>query len=139
MIRVGMALLGLALTVPALAQQSKPRTFKGPRIAVEPARFDFGEVLQNRTVEKEFSIRNHGSQPLQIERLVTDCGCTAALIETTDKTVEPGGRVKIRVKLQTRRSRGRIVKRVLVRSNDTGRRSFEIKLQATVVPEKAKG
>jgi hypothetical protein len=131
-----MVLLGLALTVPALAEQGKPKTFRGPRIAVEPARFDFGEVLQNRTLEKEFFISNHGSKPLQIQRLVTDCGCTAALIETKDKTIEPGGRVKVRVTLQTRRALGRIQKRVLVRSNDTGRRSFEIKLQATVVSEK---
>lgn len=136
MSRVGVAILALALAGPGLAEEPKPRVFKGPRIAVEPAGFDFGEVLQNRTLEKEFSVRNHGSQPLKIQRLVTDCGCTAALIAAEDKTVEPGGAVKMRVKLQTRRSRGHILKRVLVRSNDQGRRSFEVKLEATVVPEK---
>jgi len=129
------ALVGLALAGRAGGEEAKPKPFKGPRIVVEPASFDFGEVLQNRTLEKKFTIRNHGSEPLKILKLTTDCGCTAALIEAEDKTIEPGGSLSMQVKLRTRRSLGRIAKRVLVRSNDAGRRSFEVKLQATVVAE----
>ena len=125
--------LGLVMTTPLLAEETKPASpVKGPRIVVEPASFNFGEVLQNRTLHKEFTIRNQGSEELVIDKIVSDCGCTVVGFETKDKRIEPGGGATMRVRLNTRSFAGRIVKRVLVRSNDRSRRSYEVKLTATV-------
>jgi hypothetical protein len=125
--------VSLVMTTPLLAEETKPAApVKGPRIVVEPASFNFGEVLQNRTLHKEFTIRNQGSEELVIDKIVSDCGCTVVGFETKDKRIEPGGGATMRVRLNTRSFAGRIVKRVLVRSNDRSRRSYEVKLTATV-------
>ena len=130
---VAWVLLSLAMTTPLLAEETKPASpVEGPRIVVEPASFDFGAVLQNRTLHKEFTIRNQGSEELVIGRIVSDCGCTVVGFDKKDKRIEPGGGATMRVRLSTRSSAGRIVKRVLVRSNDPSRRSYEVKLLATV-------
>ena len=45
---------------------------------MEPPAFDFGEALPDKTLTKEFAIRNFGNQDLVIENVSTSCGCTAA-------------------------------------------------------------
>ena len=55
--RTCVAVLAAVLAAPAGAQEPRPLPAKGPRISVEPASFDFGKALQNRTLNKEFSIR----------------------------------------------------------------------------------
>jgi hypothetical protein len=136
MAAAGCALLAAAATAaPEDVARATPDP-AAPRITVEPARFDFGRVLQNKTVAKEFTIRNHGGADLLIERVSTTCGCTAAL--PGSKTVKPGSSTPLRVTLETRTAQGRLTRSVLVRSNDPARPSLELKVEATVVEGDAK-
>ena len=112
----------------------KPAAPKGPRISIEPASFDFGRAVKNRTLQKEFSIRNFGSEDLVIESVSTTCGCTAALPES--KLVKPGGATPLRVTLETRDYSGRVERKVLVRSNDPTTSLVEVTVVATVGAEK---
>lgn len=107
----------------------------GPRIAVEPSGFDFGRVLGGRSVNREFAIKNVGNADLVIEQVSTSCGCTAALLD--HKTVKPGASAALRVTLQTPNVPGRVVKSVLVRSNDASRNVTELKVEANVVAAEA--
>jgi hypothetical protein len=132
---VGLLVAGLLLA-PATEDKPAERKVRGPRIAVEPAGFDFGEVLPNKTVEKEFTVSNHGSGELVIERVVTDCGCTAALLD--DTRLAPGESAPLRASLKTGASLRVLRKRVLIHSNDLGRRSLEVLLTATVVEKTGK-
>ncbi|MCI0574119.1 MAG: DUF1573 domain-containing protein [Myxococcaceae bacterium] len=116
---------------PLTAAPASPAAAVAPRIAVEPTVFDFGRVLQHKTVQKEFTIRNHGGAELVIERVSTTCGCTAAL--PASKVVKPGGSTPLRVSLETRGASGKLTRSVLVRSNDPARPSLELKVEATVV------
>jgi hypothetical protein len=104
----------------------------GPRIRVEPSSFDFGKAAQNKTLHKEFSIRNFGNADLVIESATTTCGCTAALLES--KVVKPGGTTPLRVSLETRAYKGRVQRSVMVRSNDPEAELVEVKVEATVEP-----
>jgi hypothetical protein len=101
------------------------------QVRVEPERFDFGRVRPNRTLQKEFILRNFGDRELVIESVSTTCGCTAALLGT--KTVKPGGTSPLRVRLETRDYRGKVERRVLLRTNDPKTPLLEIPLTATVV------
>jgi hypothetical protein len=116
----------LLLAAAAWAADEAP----APRIRVEPERFDFGNVLPEKTLRKEFTIRNFGTAPLELESVSTTCGCTAALAGT--KTVEPGGSTPLRVTFETRRFSGKVERKVLVRSNDPKTPLVEVKLAATV-------
>jgi hypothetical protein len=129
-----------SLVLPALAQdgtkvvpapaQAAHANAAAPRLVVEPESFDFGKAQQEKTLEKEFRVRNLGAADLVIEDVVTTCGCTVA--EGYAKVVKPGGSTPLRVKLQTRNTTGRLARSVLVKSNDPSGRPVEIKVEAQV-------
>ncbi len=106
---------------------------RGPRIRVEPDSFDFGKVLPQRTLRKEFRIRNLGDQALVIGRISKSCGCTGAATGAT--TLRPGESTPLRVTVETRAASGTVEHKVLVRSNDPATPTLEILLRATVVAE----
>jgi hypothetical protein len=107
-----------------------------PRIAVEPASFDFGRVVPQRTLHRQFQVRNFGSADLDIERVSTSCGCTAALLD--NKVVKPGGSAALRVSFETRNYSGKVTRSVLIKSNDPAHPTVELKLEATVIPQPKK-
>jgi HYDIN/CFA65/VesB-like, Ig-like domain len=132
-IALGVALgLGLALTAARAEDAPKGAPTKPPRLSVEPAAFDFGKAVQNKTLQKEFSIRNFGGSDLVIEGVSTTCGCTAALL--SDKVVKPGGSTPLRVSVETRSYSGKMERTVLIRSNDPEASTTEVKVSVTVVP-----
>jgi hypothetical protein len=108
----------------------KPKA--APKISVEPATFDFGKALPGKTLEKQFSIRNFGDADLVIERITTSCGCTAGLMDDADKLLKPGASGQLRVRLQTRDYSGKLVRSVLVHSNDPATKVLEVKVEAMV-------
>lgn len=137
--RPGVALAALALAlalVPALHAADVPASpAAAPRIVIEPDTFDFGTVRAGRVVEKEFLVRNHGGADLVILSLVSSCGCTGAL--TDSSTVKPGGSTALRVRFTAPDAPGRLQKSVLVKSNDPARPAFEVKIEARISAEKA--
>lgn len=124
----------LALLVGTLAAGQEPSG--GPRIRVEPDGFDFGRALPGKTLRKEFALRNFGDAELLVEKITTTCGCTAALL--AERRIAPGGRVPLRVTLETRQDSGRVERRVLVRSNDPETPLVEVRLVVTVEPSEAR-
>jgi hypothetical protein len=133
------ALLVVAGAIAARADDTRPEGAKpaearpaagGPRIAVEPPSFDFGKALQNKTLQKEFSIRNLGDADLVLDSVTTSCGCTVA--DGYSKVVKPGASTHMQVTLQTRASSGKLQKSVLIKSNDPAKGLYELKLEATV-------
>jgi hypothetical protein len=122
---------------PSPAEQTQPAPpAEAPRIAVEPPLFDFGKVLPQKSVSREFVIRNFGKQDLLVDKVSTSCGCTVTDPPPPGKMVlKPGARQPLRVTLTTPANPGRLSKSVLVKSNDPDCAVFEIKLMATVVAE----
>jgi hypothetical protein len=131
------------LLLPAGAEEAKKAAAapvpdgKGPRISVEPDRFDFGKAVQNKTLAKEFSVKNYGTEDLVIENVSTTCGCTAALLDS--KVVKPGGTVPLRVTLETRSYSGKVERKILIRSNDPATSLLELKVEAMVSAASAAG
>ena len=103
-----------------------------PQISVEPTSFDFGKALPEKTLEKQFSIRNFGDADLVIEQVTTTCGCTAAFLDEESKVLKPGRSGQLRVRLQTRDYSGKVVRSVMVRSNDPAQKLLEIQVEANV-------
>lgn len=129
-------LIAALLLLPAGAEETKKAAAapvpeaKGPRISVEPDHFDFGKAVQNKTLAKEFSIKNYGTEDLVIENVSTTCGCTAALLDS--KVVKPGGTAPLRVTLETRSYSGKVERKILIRSNDPATSLLELKVEAMV-------
>jgi hypothetical protein len=132
-------LLLAAATAPALGlglgDDAKPaEAQKGARISIEPTSFDFGNALPNKTLTKEFVLKNFGTENLVIEGVTTTCGCTVA--SGYDKLVKPGGTTNLRVSLETRNSSGRVERKIAVKSNDPEKAIAEVTVIATVRAEK---
>jgi uncharacterized protein DUF1573 len=127
--------LGVLLAVLCIssAQAEEKEEKKGPRVSVDPISFDFGRAVQNKTLQKEFNVRNFGDEDLVIEGVTTTCGCTAAFMDEDGKVMKPGTSRPLRVTLQTREYSGKVARTVLVRTNDPTRKLVEIKVEATVV------
>lgn len=121
------ALLGLSAASAPAQRSSKSKD--GPRMEIAPAEHDFGNVQQNQKLVYEFIVMNTGTEELEIKRLSTTCGCTAAI--TKDRTVPPGGSTKLEVTFETRKYKGFIERSVSVASNDPGRVQ-QVRLKAFV-------
>jgi hypothetical protein len=104
---------------------------EGPRLAVEPAGFDFGRLREGATVSKTFVLRNVGSTTLSIEKVSKDCGCT--VVEGWKERLAPGEATEMKVALRVGQSRGRLVRNVIVKSNDSESPLTEVKIQAEIV------
>jgi hypothetical protein len=87
-----------------------------PKLVVEQPTFDFEEVLQGQTVQHTFHFSNDGNEPLQIKKVKSSCGCTAALLSA--KTLAPREKGKVQVKFDSTRFRGAVTKTISLYSND---------------------
>lgn len=52
----------------------------GPKISVDNAVYDFGEVLEGIAVIHTFILSNVGDESLAIEQVHTSCGCTTTAV-----------------------------------------------------------
>jgi hypothetical protein len=125
------------LVGPSAPRTEVARDPAGPRLVVEPSRFDFGSALPGKRLTKEFSLRNMGSAPLRIEKLASSCACTAFLLDEKDRTLPPGRSAPLRVTLTTPARPGRVVETVSLTTNDGERAVTEISVEATVAERKA--
>jgi hypothetical protein len=132
------ALLAAALlaAAPCGSAPKSPAADEGPRLAVEPARFDFGDTLPRRRLTKEFILRNVGSAELVIENISTSCACAAFLLDAKQRRLAPGRSAPLRVTLSTPRTPGPLVEKVRVESNDAVRPQAELEVAANVKPAK---
>jgi len=136
--RFSVVIAAVACAAALGAQQTPPASPKpsaapvGPRIAIEPASFDFGTALPHKTLNKDFVIKNFGGAELVIESISTTCGCTIGQMET--RNLKPGVAVPLRVSLETRSYSGIVQRSVLIRSNDPTKALLEVKVQANVQP-----
>lgn len=77
--------------------------------------YDFGSITQGEKVTHEFIINNTGTKPLEIENVVTRCGCSVA--EYAKDPIPPGASTKIKVTIDTKGMEGKQVKSVTVVAN----------------------
>jgi len=63
-------------------------THAAPKVTVDEAHHDFGRVSSQQPVEHTFVIKNEGTEPLEILKSRSSCGCTVAAI--SQRTLAPG-------------------------------------------------
>src|SRR5574342_372942 len=114
---VAVAVLLLSSGEPLPAQTSKS---VGARMEIEPSEHDFGSARQDQKLVYEFVVKNTGTEDLELLRIATSCGCTAAL--PAERIVPPGGSTTLEVTLETRKYKGVLERSVSVASNDRTRR-----------------
>jgi len=132
-VTVSVSVLAVMCVAAAGTSVAQRKTKAGPVMEIEPKDHDFGGVQQDQKLVHEFTVRNVGTEDLEIRRISTSCGCTAAIL--ADSIVKPGESTTLEVVLETRKYKGVIDKSVSVASNDR-ERVRTIRVRAFVeVPE----
>ena len=103
----------------------------GARLSVEPAAFDFGNVLPGKVLQRDVALRNVGDAELVIKEVLTTCDCTVVGEYAT--RLAPGSGTSLRVQLTTPAREGRTEQRVSIETNDPERPKAEVTVVATVV------
>jgi len=101
-----------------------------PHMAFEELEYDFGIAGPGDRITHIFKFTNVGSEPLQITRLCTSCGCTAALL--SKKEILPGSSGEIRATFETKRFEGDQETTITVHSNDPDDPEIELTIIGTI-------
>lgn len=114
-------LLVAFLVVRGSAQQtnSAPPAMAPPKVACAAPSWDFGRAANSSTVEHVFELANEGGAELQIQKVSTGCGCTAA--RAGADRVGSGGKTQVSVSLSLAGRTGRQRKSIYVHTNDPER------------------
>lgn len=135
---VGALAVALALLAPAAPGQPAPPAPQPPAaspgapppfvVAPEPV-WDAGIVAKGIKVAHEFTLRNTGTQVLQIREVRPACGCT---VVSYDSTIAPGTAGKVRAEVDTAGFSGAIAKDVAVFTSDPGNPMIQLTIRAQV-------
>jgi hypothetical protein len=112
-----------------------------PKITLSQEAWDFGSVRHLEKPELTISISNTGTAELEILKVGTSCGCTAA--EPEKLNLLPGEATPLKITYNTRGKRGRTGADVTIESNDkiTPKKVFhitgEVKRAVRIEPEYA--
>jgi len=110
-----------------------------PNIKFDHLTYDFQIAGPARKIHHTFRFTNTGSKTLVIDRLNTDCGCTAAMI--SEKNIQPGKSGAIKTTFETKKYEGKQKKSITVYSNDPDNPEIQlvikgiIKRHVAVVPQ----
>jgi hypothetical protein len=103
-----------------------------PKIHVETARVEIGELNAGETAEVEFLLTNTGTEPLKIQKVETSCGCLAS---RCPETLAPGEKGALKVKLVSKTHwSGPLEKPITVRSNDPDQPAVDLQIVARMRP-----
>ena len=91
--------------------------FTLPKAYVRENTHDFGKIAEGPRYFHTFFIKNTGKDTLKILKVMSSCGCTAALLSS--KNIAPGDSAKLEVAFDSRGYAGvKILKHVYVLTND---------------------
>jgi hypothetical protein len=104
----------------------------GPRIAFDALGHDFGNVIAGRTAIHLFRFKNTGDQKLVIQDVTSSCGCTAAVLKSSEVLPGEAGQIEVRFSAN---SAGPFRKTIGVSSNDPRQPATTLTVSATVTPD----
>ncbi|HOX25548.1 MAG TPA: DUF1573 domain-containing protein [Candidatus Krumholzibacteria bacterium] len=101
-----------------------------PRLEVEPEELDFGDLQGHEIREAVVTIRNAGTEPLEIRDIESTCGCTVPALEVRE--IAPGESTRMTVEFNSKTFQGAQVKYIHIYTNDPARPSFDLLVSADI-------
>jgi len=108
-----------------------PSPSNAPRIYSPEPVYDYGSVDNMEMVEHDFVVKNIGEAPLELGRVKTSCGCTAAKPAKT--VLAPGEETTIAATLSLKGREGKRSTVITVPSNDPETPNFQLKFTGVAV------
>lgn len=119
--------------LPAAAQGPAEDTAAdaGPKVVIDEPIVDAGRVPVGQSIDAEFSLRNEGTETLEITQVKPACGCTVAEF---DEEIAPGATGTIHARVDTSRISGPNAKAITVYTNDPVTPRFQLTVKSEVRP-----
>jgi hypothetical protein len=124
-----LSILSLALTSCLGMGGFKPES-PDPVVWIDAPQHDFGSIPATETVSHEFTVANKGGAPLNLSRVQTSCGCTAAVLG--HQFLKPGESTKLKVTFDPRGRMGTQSRTIWIHSNDPKSPQKQIVISATM-------
>ena len=102
-----------------------------PAIEFEKTSHDFGVVDEGDELETTFSFENTGNAPLEIERVMSSCGCAAG--QPSQSILMPGDKATIDLYFDTSNRSGTNSVGVSMVTNDPARETIRLELTAEII------
>ena len=126
-----LVLLFFSLNSCALHKKDKAKRFNsGAERQFDETVYDFKFAGPEQKIVHIFKLKNFGPEPIAIDEISSDCGCTAAL--ASEQTIPPNGEGKIHVIFQTPRFEGLQEKHVLISTNPPASREIILTVKGIV-------
>ncbi len=116
-----------------LGEGTRPAVSGTPRIEVAEPVYNFGTALSGAPLRHVFTIKNVGSGPLEITKVATSCGCTAAKPSKTVLT--PGEISTLEASVDTHFEQGHSLSVVTLATNDPAAPSLQLKIEGVIKPQ----
>ena len=104
-----------------------------PHMEIPNPEYDFGNVTAGTKVQHDFVVKNTGTAPLDIQRVVAACGCTAT--SALSNSIAPGSSTMVKAEFDTTGFSGDKFKAITVYSSDPDQPSITLALKGTVESE----
>jgi len=104
-----------------------------PQVRIDKDSFNFGEIYKGEKVVHTFTFYNDGDAPLNITKVRSSCGCTAAV--PSERVIPAGGTGELKATFDSGRFRGPISKTVYLYTDDPIREVVQLYIRGTVKEE----
>lgn len=102
-----------------------------PKAVIAQSIHDFGDVAQGEVLTTDFVIENQGDAELLIHEVHAPCSCT---VVDYDRSIAPGEKGNISVRLDTAPILGGTSKNVIVLTNDPSNPRFDLTVRVLATP-----
>lgn len=101
-----------------------------PVVWVDSEKHDWGTIQAVAPVEHVFKVRNTGGAGLNIARVQTSCGCTAAVMD--HQFLKPGEETRLKVTFDPRGRSGPQTRTIWIHSNDPKTPQKQLVISSTI-------
>lgn len=122
----------LTVLLPGLPAIGAADSGESPKAVVPSPIHDFEEVPQGPELEHTWVVENQGTAVLEIERVVSDCGCT---VTEFDRVIAAGETGKVHATIDSTMLSGPVSRSIVVFTNDPGNPRLRLTFKAMIQPQ----
>jgi hypothetical protein len=118
----------LSMSIAALTATAQPKL----RV-LEGLKFDLGRIDRGTVATKHLTLKNIGSEKLDLGNVEVSCGCTGTVV--SNKELKPGDTTSLLITFNSRNFTGGVHKTVTINSNSVDAPRTVVEFSATVVED----
>jgi len=99
-----------------IISKNKENIIEKPSIKLSKYNHNFGNIKQGEVLDLSIDVFNNGDSDLQINKIKSSCGCTAALMSS--KLLQPNEKGELKIEFDTTNLTGQIARTITLFTND---------------------